>query len=229
MEFLHNGFTLEYAKGAFPFSTDSMALSGFVRLPRQAQVLDLGSGCGTLGVLLCAKDGTCQVTGIELNETAHQAALGNIEANALASRLKSICADLRDISRLVPAQSFHCIVSNPPYFSAGPRSKEFSSARREDTCSLEELFSAARWALRYGGDFYLVYRPERFAEVCGCAERHGMQVKTVCLLRHKPQDPVSLVLIQCRKGAKPGLIWQEQVLFQEDGSPTDYYKALYHI
>ena len=40
-------------------STDSMLLADFVKLPRNAKVLDLGAGCGTLGVLLCAKDAGC--------------------------------------------------------------------------------------------------------------------------------------------------------------------------
>ena len=56
MEYLHNGYTLDVCRGAFPLSTDSIALSGFARLPKQANVLDLGAGCGTLGLLLCAKD-----------------------------------------------------------------------------------------------------------------------------------------------------------------------------
>ena len=68
MEYLHNDFTLEICPCAFPLSTDSIALSGFVRLPKQASVLDLGAGCGTLGLLLCAKDPGCTVTGIELDE-----------------------------------------------------------------------------------------------------------------------------------------------------------------
>ena len=63
MEQLQNGFTLELCPGAFPFSTDSVALAGFVRLPPNATVLDLGSGCGTLGLMLCAKDAGCTVTG----------------------------------------------------------------------------------------------------------------------------------------------------------------------
>ena len=68
MEKLHNGFTLSLCEGAFPLSTDSIALSGFVRLPKNAKVLDLGSGCGTLGLLLCAEYPDCTVTGIELTE-----------------------------------------------------------------------------------------------------------------------------------------------------------------
>ena len=52
MEYLPNGYSLELVSGAFPLSTDSMVLSHFVRLPKNARVLDLGSGCGTLGLLL---------------------------------------------------------------------------------------------------------------------------------------------------------------------------------
>ena len=50
MEYLHNGYTLEFSPDAFPLSTDSVALAHFVKLPKNARVLDLGSGCGTLGL-----------------------------------------------------------------------------------------------------------------------------------------------------------------------------------
>ena len=63
METLFNGFTLALSPGAFPLSTDSMVLADFVRLRPNAGVLDLGSGCGTLGLLLCAKNESCTVTG----------------------------------------------------------------------------------------------------------------------------------------------------------------------
>lgn len=228
MERLHNGFTLEIGDGCFPFSTDSIALSGFARLPRQAKVLDLGSGCGTLGLLLCAKDAQCQVTGIELDETAHQTALKNIRANALESRLNSICGDLRTFSTLFSPGSFSCCVSNPPYFTAGPLSQTTPLARRADTCSMEELFQSAAWALKYGGDFFLVHKPECFAQICACGSQTLLEPKRLCLLRHRPDAPPALVLVQCRKGAKPGLIWEEQCLHNADGTPTQYYHTLYH-
>ena len=114
MEQLTNGFTLDTPPGTFPLSTDSMALSHFVKLPKNAAVLDLGSGCGTLGLLLCAGDPGCRVTGVELTETAHRAAQENIRRNNLQCRMESICADLRSIPRDFSPGSFHCCVSNPP-------------------------------------------------------------------------------------------------------------------
>lgn len=229
MEQLHGKFTLELPEGTFPLSTDSIVLADFVRLARNASVLDLGSGCGTLGLLLCAKDDTCHVTGIELDETAHLAALDNIHRNHLTARLESICADLKTVPHFLRPGSFSACVSNPPYFSAGPASITTPLARREDHCSLEDLFRSASWAVKYGGDFFLVHKPERLAEICATAARFQMEVKRLCLVRHKAADPVNLILVQCRKGAKPGLIWEELCLFEADGTPTGRYREIYHL
>lgn len=229
METLFNDYTLEIAPGAFPLSTDSMALAAFVRLPKHAKVLDLGSGCGTLGILLCADDGSCHVTGMELDPNAHMAALKNIERNHLQSRLESICADLSTVAELFEAGCFDICVSNPPYFTAGPLSKATPLARHEESCSLETLIQSAAWALKYGGDLYLVHKPERMAEIFTTACRHHLEPKRLCLLRHRENGPIALILVQCRKGAKPGLLWEEVALYDQNGQATDYYKRLYHL
>lgn len=228
MEYLHNGYTLEISPGSFPLSTDTMALAGFVKLPRKARVLDLGSGCGSIGLLLCADWADCTVTGIEVDENAHAAAVHNIETNLLTARLNSICGDVNNICNLVPAGSFHCCVSNPPYFSSGPQSQSLPLARRDDGCTMDTLFRAAQWALKYGGDFFIVHRPERLAELCACAAAHKLEPKRLCLLRHKEDGPVSLILLQCRKGGKPGLLWEEAALFTAQGEPTSYHQTIYH-
>lgn len=229
MEYLQGGFTLEICEGGFPLSTDSIALAGFVKLPKNAAVLDLGSGCGTLGLLLCAREEGCSVTGIEQSPVAHEMALRNAARNGIEARLGSICADLRQFSDFIKPGSFGVCVSNPPYFSAGPQSQRVPLARREDLCSMQELFAAAAWSLKYGGDFFLVHRPERLAEICACGAKFGLEPKRLRLLRHRQDGPVNLIFVQCRKGGKPGLIWEEESLHFPDGTPTDYYRDLYHL
>lgn len=229
MEQLYGGYTLELNSDSFPLSTDSIALSGFVKLPKNARVLDLGSGCGTLGLLLCAKDAHCTVTGVELSESDHQCALKNIAANRLDDRLKSLCADLRSIPELLPAGSFTVCVSNPPYFTGGFKSAKCAQARHTDHCSVEELFAVAGRALKYGGDLFLVHKPENLAQLCHEACKNGLQPKKLCLLRHQAGGPVTLILLQCRKGGKVGLTIQEQALYHTDGTPTAYFKQLYHL
>lgn len=225
MEYLHNGFTLDTPKGTFPLSTDSMLLADFVRLPKNASVLDLGSGCGTLGLLLCAKDPGCSVTGMEIDPLSHRAATQNIRRNGLEGRMASICGDLRT----APPGTYHCCVSNPPYFSGGPASKDTPLARRDDCCDPEELLCSAARSLRFGGDFFLVHKPDRLAQLCACGAKYGLEAKHLRLVRHRPGQAICLILLQLRKGAKPGLTISEQCLHNADGSPTEYYKKLYHL
>lgn len=225
MEILSGGTTVQICPGCFPLSTDSILLAHFVR--PSGRVLDLGAGCATLGLLLCDRDSRCQVTGLELDPAAHQGALDNIRRNGLEGRLSSICADLRQVRDLLPAGSFQTCLSNPPYFSGGPASRDLPSARRTDCCAPEDLFAAAAWALGTGADFYLVHKPEALARLCGCAVQVGLEPKVLRLVRHRPGGPVSLILLKCRKGGKPGLQWQERCLLDADGLPTPYCKEAY--
>ena len=226
METINNEFTLDLS-GGFPLSTDSMVLADFVKLPKNASVLDLGSGCATLGLLLCARDPGCTVTGIELDEKAHAAAVENIRRNHLGERLHSICGDLRRIP--IAPGSWRVCVSNPPYFSGGERHSRNPDARREDTCPPDALFAAAAKALCFGGDFFLVHKPEKLAQLCFEASAHGLEPKRLRMVRHRPDAPVSLILLSCRKGGKPGLQMEELTLFCADGTPSDDYKRIYHI
>ena len=225
MEQLHNGFTLHIPQGAFPLSTDSMLLADFVQLPKNAAVVDLGSGCGTLGILLCANDPNCSVIGYELTDLSHQAALENIRRNNLQSRLFSICANLKTI----PQANAHVCISNPPYYSGGPASAQTPTARRDDECTTEDLMQAASKALRYGGDFYLVHKPEKLATICTLGGKFGLEAKHLRLIRHHDGGPIILILLKMRKGGKPGLQIDEKTLFLKDNTPTEYYRSVYHI
>ncbi len=229
MEFLPNGYTLELPDGVFPLSTDSMVLSRFARLPKNARVLDLGSGCGTLELLLCSRDAACHVTGLELTEAAHRAAESNIRRNDLSLRMESICADLRSVSERFSPGSFDVCLSNPPYFSAGPASAATPLARREDACTPAELFRSAAWALKYGGDLFLVHRPERLADLIAQAAPFHLEAKRLLLLRHRTGGAVTLIFLHFRKGGKPGLTLQEEALFDALGQPTPFYQDVYHI
>ena len=229
METLPMGYTLQLCDGAFPLSTDSMVLAHFVRLPKNARVLDLGSGCGTLGLLLCASDPGCHVTGLELTQCAHDAALDNIRRNGLEARMESICADLRTVDREFASGAFSCCVSNPPYFSGGPASRTLPLARQDATCPPEALFRAASAAVKYGGDFYLVHKPEKLAQLIACGAAAGMEAKRLRLVRHAEGGPIAVILLQFRKGGKPGLIIDEFSLFDPRGEATPYFREVYHI
>ena len=96
-------------------------------------------------------------------------------------------------------------------------------------CPPADMFGAAAWALKYGGDFFLVHRPERLAELIIRGSEVNLEAKRLCLVRHRADSPVNLVLLQLRKGGKPSLKWEEIVLHDASGAPTEQYRRIYHL
>lgn len=232
MEHLYGGISYCVGEESFPLSTDSMLLGSFASLGKNAVVADLGSGSGALGLLLCGKYPDCQVTGVEIHEPSHEAAIENIKNNALEQRMRSLLGDIREVSSILPGGKFHCVVSNPPYFVAGADSQGPAGpqARKEAQCKLEDLYAAAKWLLRFGGDFYLVHKPDRLTDLMALGRIHGLEPKKLRCVRYQQGSAVSLVLLQCRRGGKPGLQFlPDLILKQTDGTPTEEYKQIYHM
>lgn len=218
--------------GGFPLGSDTMALADFVRLRTGEAVCDLGCGGGALGLLLCAAEPSCRVTGVELDETACIIAADNFAQTALNGRCTLVQGDLREIRSLLPAGAFSVAVSNPPYFPpASPASPEpaRAAARSESGCSLDALCAAASWVLRNRGRFFLTYRAERLCALVCALRRHGLEPKRLRPVRHGPGSPVKLLLLEARKGGGQGLAFEPELLFYgPDGQPTAEYRRIYH-
>ena len=230
-EELWNGIRMQQPDSGFRLGTDSVLLSQFLTLPRAAKIADLGSGCGTLGLLLCARDENCSVTGVELDAQAHRLAQENIVQNGLRDRLTSILGDVRAIRTLLPAGGFSCVISNPPYFpvGSGKVSSGNAAARSEETLSLRELCAAAAYLLPSGGRFALVHRPERLCDLVCTMRESGIEPKRIRFVRHSANSPVCMVLLEGRRAGKPGLEYlPDFVEFTSDGAETDDYRTAYH-
>ena len=230
LEYLWNGVELLQPEGHFRLGTDSIACAGFARFSKGSKIADLGCGSGAIGLMLLATDPTLQVTGIELDPEAAALAEENGKHNHL--NFSAIRGDIREIRNILPAGSMDGCISNPPYFPVGsgqPAAGPMARARSEETCTLSQLAEAAAWLLPTGGKFVLVHRPERLAELIFELKSRNLEPKRLCFTRHNPEKPVNLVLLEAKKGGKPGLkIENDLVFFDKNGEKTRNFAKLYH-
>jgi len=219
-------------ENSFKLSTDSVLLADFANMKQVKSCLDLGSGAGVLCVLLAAKNQNALITGIEIQTEFAELSRRNLSENGMEDRAGIINADLREYRSLVKAESFDIVVSNPPYFAensgySAPASHR-ASAREEKNCSLSDLCAAAKWALRWGGNFALVHRPERLSEVLCAMTDAGIEPKRLRMVSYSALKAPNLVLIEGKRGGGKGLkIEAPLVLTNADGSDSDEVQKIY--
>lgn len=232
-ELLFGGIHMRYHESQFRVSTDSVLAAAFARLRPDDTVCDLGCGCGAISLLLCGQYPRLRVTGIELQPDAAACAGQNSLDNGLQDRFQVIQGDLRAHRVLFAPGTFCAVIANPPYYPAGsgraPASPALAAARTELTCTLDELCQCAAWLLTTGGGFTLVHKPERLADIICSLRAHALEPKRLRFVRHTAAAPVSLVLLEARKHAGPGLCYDpDLVLFTPDGAETAEYRKIYH-
>ena len=217
----------------FRLSTDCVLLADFVNLSGITNGIDLGCASGAIALLLLARSAALHMTGLELLPQAAELARENMDANGFAPRSGIVCGDIRRHRELFRAGSFDLVISNPPYYPAGsgrmsPDSAR-AAARGETECSLDDVCAAAAFLCRTGGSFALVHKPERLAEVFCAMSACKIEPKRLRLVLHRAESAPSLVLIEGRRGGKPGLrIEPPLILTDADGGESSETKRIYH-
>ena len=217
----------------FRLGTDSVLLADFVNTSGAARGVDLGCASGAIALLLLARSPALHMTGLELLPDAAALARENLEKNGLAARGEIVAGDIRRHRELFRAGSFDLVAANPPYYPAGsgslPRDGGRAAARGETACSLDDVCAAAAFLCRTGGSFSLVYKPERLSELLCAMSAHAIEPKRLRLVCNRAGDAPGLVLVEGRRGGKPGLrIEPELVLTAAGGGESAEFRRIYH-
>jgi tRNA1(Val) A37 N6-methylase TrmN6 len=128
--------------------------------PGAGRVLDLGSGKGTVAMLLLRCLSRCRVIGVEALEVSHDLARRNAVLNGLEDRYEPRLGDLRDPSVLTGEPPFDLITGAPPFMPLGsgtlPRDAQRAASRFEMRGGAREYAEAAANYLEPNGKVVLL-------------------------------------------------------------------------
>ena len=218
----------------FRLSTDSILLADFINITGAKRGIDLGCGSGIISLLLLWRSEKLSMTGLEINPEAAELAAANMAENGLCGRADIITGDIRLHRGLFRAGSFDLVTANPPYFpeNSGMMSPkgDRAAARGELQCTLKDLCTASAFLLKTGGSFCIVHRSERLSELLCTMSGCGIEPKRLRLVQYRLASAPSLVLVEGRRGGKPGLkIEPVLILSDENGEETEEYRRIYHL
>jgi tRNA1(Val) A37 N6-methylase TrmN6 len=100
-------------------------------------------------------------------------------------------------------------------------------SRCEISGDLRQFVSAAAYALKFGGDLYIIYKADRMCDLTEVLRSCSLEPKHALFICPKLSKGADTVLIRARKGAKPSMTNEILVVMNEDGSYTEAFKRLY--
>lgn len=211
-----NGYRIIQNPEKFCFGMDAVLLSGFVRVKKGAQVLDLGTGTGIIPILLEAKTEAAHLTALEIQEESADMARRSVQLNGLGSKIDVVTGDIKEADKLFKAASFDVVTCNPPYMIGqhgltNPDEPK-AIARHEILCTLEDVVRNAAKLLKTGGSFFMVHRPFRLTEIITVMTRYKLEPKRMQLVYPYVDKEPNMVLIEGCRGGRPRMTVEKPLI-----------------
>ncbi len=205
--FLH--FSVEDTCSTQRVGTDAMLLGSWARPGESAHILDIGTGCGVLALMMAQKS-TGIIEAIDIDAASVTEASANFQTSPWSSRLSASCTELQAFTGM--PNGYDYIISNPPFFTSALLSpdKRRSYARHDVRLPMQELIRAVDTLLASEGRFALILPAGTSAPFTAEILRSGFFLHRKTAVQSKPDSLPKRTLMEF--GRKPPPVLSENVL-----------------
>ncbi len=187
----------------YRFSVDALLLAHFAPPGLKGRVLDLGTGCGIIPLILIFRHKGLKATGMEIQPSLADLARRNAALNRFSSRIEIWEKDLKALDRENRGGTFDVVFSNPPYRQVGsgrinPR-QEKALARHEIKATLKDVLQAAHHLLKEKGRLLMIYPASRATDLIQEMRKIHLEPKRVQFIHSHQKDEARLMLVEAIK------------------------------
>lgn len=226
-----------YVTDVHHFTTDTILLAHFAAVKDGERVVELGTGCGAIPLLIIRDRKPESITAVDIQDAAIALLQKSIKHNlargiSRAGLINPISEDIKAVREWSSSGESDLVICNPPYKLPGSGllnpDQAKTAARHETECTLDDICQAAQRLLRFGGRFVICQRPERLTDVLTSLRKHDLEPKRLRFVQGRAHKAPKLFLCEAKRGAKPGYMDVLPALIVEDENGfTDEMKQVY--
>ena len=204
------------------FSLDALLLAAFA--PAAQRAVDLGSGCGVVGLGLLLRETAASVIGYDNDPEQVEASRHNAQHLGFANVFAAHC---RDVASLRPGEVSRAdlVVCNPPWRRRGaerlPASPRRQKALYGDAETLQLFCRAAASCLESGGTLTVVVGADRLADVLAAMTTARISPSRLLSVHPRLKSPARFVLAEGRYAMSARLRVLPSLVLH-DGDSADY-------
>ena len=216
----------------YRFSIDAILLAHHVTPRPGDRILDLGTGCGIIALILAYRHPDIEIYGIEVQKELAEIAALNVKENFLEDRICIVCEDLKAVNNDAIPRPVNVIVSNPPYRQANSGrinpNRQKAVARHEIETTLTDFVKTARRLLQKSGHLVTIYPAERAVDLIAEMRYRDIEPKFLRMIHSGQDTPAKLILVEGKRGARGGTkVGPPLVIYNKDGSYTSQVQKMF--
>ncbi|WP_457745866.1 tRNA1(Val) (adenine(37)-N6)-methyltransferase [Sulfurimonas sp.] len=213
-------------ESGYCYNSDSIFLYDFINtFQPKGRVLDVGAGCGVVGLLVARDNEKVELEAVEKQEIFMQYAKKNAQENNIAYTLYKT-----DFLEFEPEKKYDYIISNPPFYPSGAQKSQdemLLHARYNSSLEMSGFFKKVSQLLKPHSHFIFCYDASQFGLVCAELEKVKMRVVDVRFVHPKIERVASLVLVHARNGSKSMLKVDRPLIHFESDSLSSEVESIY--
>ncbi|MEE8552125.1 MAG: tRNA1(Val) (adenine(37)-N6)-methyltransferase [Desulfobacterales bacterium] len=230
--FFNGRIRVKQNRAGYRFSIDAVLIAGQTIPSPGNTVLDLGTGCGIIPLILAYRHPKIKVYGVEVQQQLADLATINVEENRMKDRITIHCMDMKKLKHDMMSGPVDLVVSNPPYRKSESGrinpDQQRAVARHEIKATLSDVVETAQRMLRTAGRFVTVYPAERMADILIQMRSAGLEPKSLRTVHSDRHSDAKLIIVEGKKGGRPGLkIGSPVIIYRKDGSYTDEVQEMF--
>lgn len=203
-------------ESGYCYNSDSVFLYDFISsFKPRGKMLDVGAGCGVVGLLVARDNPQVQLEAVEKQDTFVEYATINARVNKLKYKLHK-----KDFLELDENVKYDYIVSNPPFYHDGVTKSEnemLFNARYNINLPLKDFFKKISRILKPRSHFIFCYDASQFGLICSELDKVNMRAVDVQFVHPKKDRVASLVMVHARNGSKSLMkVWEPFISFDGD-------------
>ncbi len=203
------GLKIIQKRHGYRYSQDSLQLVGFAGVKKNDEVIDLGTGCGVMALILAKKGFGKRIVGLEVQKELVELARRSVEINGFQQRVEILEGDIRKVKHLFRQSSFDYVITNPPYIEEesgliSPGAVK-AIARHEVLSDMNDILEAIKYLLKPLKRGSCVYPASRFGELIIKAKKKRLEPKRVQFVYSDREGKAELAMVEFIKEGRPGL------------------------